>query len=209
MKAFREIMSWVIPILVGLLIAFGVRSVWFTMVKVDGSSMDPNLTNSERVFVFRTDKIKTETIHRGSVVVFDAYGEDPTATESKDYVKRVIGLPGDTVSAVDGVLKVNAKVVDQDYISESEQAATNNVNQVGNWSSLKQLGDRQGWTGKKTVKVPAGKYFVLGDHRTVSNDSRYWGFVDNDKVLGVVKVPFWGNDTKKQNINTAWKSYFE
>ena len=136
MKAFREIMSWVIPILVGLLIAFGVRSVWFTMVKVDGSSMDPNLTNSERVFVFRTDKIKTETIHRGSVVVFDAYGEDPTATESKDYVKRVIGLPGDTVSAVDGVLKVNGKVVDQDYISESEQAATNNVNRVGNWSSL-------------------------------------------------------------------------
>jgi signal peptidase I len=185
MKAFREILSWVIPILVGLLIAVGIRTYWFTMVKVDGSSMEPNLTSNERVFVFRTDKIETSKIHRGSVIVFDAYGEDPSATENKDYVKRVIGMPGDTVSAVDGVIKVNGKTVDQEYISEAEQKATN------------------------TIKVPAGKYFVLGDHRSVSNDSRYWGFVDDDKVLGVVKVPFWGNEVKRNNINSAWKSYFE
>lgn len=209
MKAFREILSWVIPILVGLLIAVGIRTYWFTMVKVDGSSMEPNLTSNERVFVFRTDKIETSKIHRGSVIVFDAYGEDPSATENKDYVKRVIGMPGDTVSAVDGVIKVNGKAVDQDYISESEQKATNTINDVDNWQSLAQLGNRQGWEGDKTIKVPAGKYFVLGDHRSVSNDSRYWGFVDDDKVLGVVKVPFWGSETKRDNINTAWKSYFE
>lgn len=209
MKAFREILSWVIPILVGLLIAVGIRTYWFTMVKVDGSSMEPNLTSNERVFVFRTDKIETSKIHRGSVIVFDAYGEDPSATENKDYVKRVIGMPGDTVSAVDGVIKVNGKAVNQDYISESEQKATNTINDVGNWQSLAQLGNRQGWEGDKTIKVPAGKYFVLGDHRSVSNDSRYWGFVDDDKVLGVVKVPFWGSETKRDNINTAWKSYFE
>lgn len=209
MKAFREILSWVIPILVGLLIAVGIRTYWFTMVKVDGSSMEPNLTSNERVFVFRTDKIETSKIHRGSVIVFDAYGEDPSATENKDYVKRVIGMPGDTVSAVDGVIKVNGKAVNQDYISESEQKATNTINDVDNWQSLAQLGNRQGWEGDKTIKVPAGKYFVLGDHRSVSNDSRYWGFVDDDKVLGVVKVPFWGSETKRDNINTAWKSYFE
>lgn len=209
MKAFREIMSWVIPILVGLLVAAGIRAYWFTMVKVDGSSMEPNLTSNERVFVFRTDKLETSKIHRGSVIVFDAHGEDPSATEKKDYVKRVIGMPGDTVSAVNGVIKVNGKTVNQDYISESEQTATNTINDVGNWNSLAQLGNRQGWEGDKTIKVPAGKYFVLGDHRSVSNDSRYWGFVDDDKVLGVVKVPFWGNETRRDNINTAWKSYFE
>ena len=108
-----------------------------------------------------------------------------------------------------GVIKVNGKAVDQDFIPESEQTATNTVNNVGNWSSLTELGDHMGWQREKTVKVPKGEYFVLGDHRTVSNDSRYWGFVNKDKVLGVVKVPFWGEATKRANINTQWKTYFE
>ena len=74
---------------------------------------------------------------------------------------------------------------------------------------MTELGDHMGWQRQKTVKVPKGQYFVLGDHRTVSNDSRYWGFVSEDKVLGVVKVPFWGNAEKKANINTQWKTFFE
>ena len=204
MKAFREIMSWVIPIAIGLIIALLIKSYWFTLVRVDGTSMEANLTNNSRVFVLKRDKV-----HRGSVVVFDAYGEDPEVDGHKDYVKRVIGMPGDTVSAVNGVIKVNGKVVDQDFIPESEQTATNTVNNVGNWSSLTELGDHMGWQRQKTVKVPKGQYFVLGDHRTVSNDSRYWGFVSEDKVLGVVKVPFWGNAEKKANINREWKTFFE
>jgi signal peptidase I len=204
MKAFREILSWVIPIAVGLLVALAIKQFWFTMVRVDGTSMEPNLTNNERVFVFKTAEIK-----RGSVVVFDAYGEDPQATTHKDYVKRVIGMPGDTVSAVNGVIKVNGKTIDQDYIPESEQTATNTVNNVGNWSSLKELGEHMNWDQTATVTVPKGKYFVLGDHRSVSNDSRYWGFVSKDKVLGVVKAGFWSDSEKKTNINSQWKNFYE
>ena len=57
MKAFREIMSWVIPIAIGLIIALLIKSYWFTLVRVDGTSMEPNLTNNERVFVLKPDKV--------------------------------------------------------------------------------------------------------------------------------------------------------
>lgn len=203
MRAFREVMSWVFPIAIGLIIALLIKTYWFTLVRVDGTSMEPNLVNNERVFVFKTEKI-----HRGSVIVFDAYGEDPSATSDKDYVKRVIGMPGDTVSAVNGVIKVNGKKINQNYISELEQTETNTINNVGNWNNLKELGTRQDWQRKIVTKVPKGEYFVLGDHRSVSNDSRYWGFVSKDKVLGVVKVPFWGSSERKTNINKEWKNFF-
>lgn len=204
MKAFREVLSWVIPIAIGLAIALLVRTYWFTLVRVDGTSMQPNLQNNERVFVFKPD-----TIHRGSVIVFDAFEQDPTATDHKDYVKRVIGMPGDTVSANNGVIKVNGKVVNQSFISGEQQRATNNVNNVGNWNSLEDLGNHMDWQRKVTVKVPAGEYFVLGDHRSVSNDSRYWGFVTKDSVMGVVKVPFWASSTTKQRINQQHNDFFE
>ncbi|GAK30187.1 possible signal peptidase I [Weissella oryzae SG25] len=203
MKALREIMSWVIPIVLGIAVALAIKTYWFRFVRIDGTSMEPNLKNNEWVMVYNNDKI-----HRGSVVVFDAYGQDPEATVNKDYVKRVIGLPGDTVSAENGVIKVNNKVVDQAYISKSEQEATNVVNNVGNWDNLMTLGNRMNWQRKVSVTVPQGEYFVLGDHRSVSNDSRYWGFVTKKSIMGVVKVPFWGSKSAQTNINDQYKNFF-
>jgi signal peptidase I, bacterial type len=203
MKALREIMSWIIPIVLGIAVAFAIKTYWFRFVRIDGTSMEPNLKNNEWVMVYNNDKIK-----RGSVIVFDAYGQDPEATAKKEYVKRVIGMPGDTVSAENGVIKVNNKVVDQSYIPDSEQKATNIVNNVGNWSSLAALGSKMDWQRKISVTVPKGQYFVLGDHRSVSNDSRYWGFVTKDSVMGVVKVPFWGSKSAQTNINDQSKNFF-
>ncbi|MDR3191055.1 MAG: signal peptidase I [Lactobacillaceae bacterium] len=205
MKNFKNIMSWVLPLFIGLVLAILIKTYWFTLVKVDGTSMDPNLTNNEQIFV-----VKQEAVHRGSVVVFDALGQDPSVNKHKDFVKRVIAIPGDTVSAKNGVVKVNGKRVDQSYISKAQQADTNAVNNIGNFASLAQLGEHMGWVKNATaVKVPAHKYFVMGDHRTVSNDSRYWGFVSDKVVIGVVKVPFWAPKTAQVNINDQWKDYFE
>lgn len=92
MKVFRQTMSWVIPIVIGLLIALLIKQFLFQIVRVDGPSMLPNLQNNERVFCLKTAKI-----HRGSVIVFDANGVDPQVATKTDYVKRVIGVPGDTV----------------------------------------------------------------------------------------------------------------
>ncbi|WP_057802595.1 signal peptidase I [Pediococcus stilesii] len=186
----RFLRDWVLPIIIGLLVAFLVKTYLFQVVKVDGSSMQPNLQDSERVIVWKPAEIK-----RMSVIVFDAHGEDPAATQSVDYVKRVIGIPGDTISYNDGKLYVNDKQVPQKFIDEEQRTSG-----TGNWT-LESIANKYGW-GKSPKKVPKDSYFVLGDHRSVSNDSRYWGFVKKSKVMGVVKVPFWSNNAKaKKNIN--------
>ena len=80
---------------------------------------------------------------------------------------------------------------------------------TGNWT-LKSISKQNNWVRNAgATKVPKGEYFVLGDNRTVSNDSRYWGFVPKKKVDGVVKVGFWSkNKTRKYNVNQFWKHYF-
>ncbi len=105
MKFIKEI---VIPVVIGLLLAFGLKTFILSPVRVDGRQMEPNLTNNERVWMFKQAKIK-----HLSVIVFRA--ADPEATAGTDYVKRVIGLPGDTVSFVNNKLYVNDKVVDKTY----------------------------------------------------------------------------------------------
>ncbi|ETO40521.1 Signal peptidase I [Fructilactobacillus florum 8D] len=211
MKTFKSIFSWIIPIVIGLAIALLIRQFVFTMARVDGPSMEPNLVNNERIIAWRQAKIK-----RNSVIVFNASGVDPDAaantsftkrilgTAGTDYVKRVVGMPGDTVAFQNGKILINGKVVDQGYISKTEQRkGTEYEAQPGNWD-LKSLSTN--WSKDNgAMKVPQGKYFVLGDHRSVSNDSRYWGFVPQDKVIGVVKTFPWST-TKQQRENVNDRS---
>lgn len=199
MKAFKELMSWIVPIAIGLLLALLIKQFAFQFVRVDGPSMQPNLQNNERVVCLKQAKI-----HRGSVVVFDANGVDPQVSVKTEYVKRVIGLPGDTVEAKNGNLYVNGKKVDQSYISKSERSSG-----TGTWT-LHSISQENSWVlHNGAYKVPKGEYFVLGDHRSVSNDSRYWGFVPKSKIVGVVKVDFWNRtQPAKNNINQQWKHFF-
>ncbi|BDZ31782.1 signal peptidase I [Lactiplantibacillus sp. WILCCON 0030] len=203
MKTFKNIMSWVLPIVIGLGLALLIKQFWFTMVRVDGTSMQPNLQNNERVVAFKTSKIKA-----GSVVVFNAYNVDPDQT-AKDavYVKRVIGMPGDSVRYTsNGKLYVNNKLVKQTYLKNSYQQTTgsymaNSHSKFTGWDLTSLSHDQDGWRTKVTTnKVPKGYYFVLGDHRSVSNDGRYWGFVPKNKMIGVVKAWPWQN--RKQYINS-------
>ena len=190
-SAFREVMSWVIPVAVGIIIALLLRQFVVTFARVDGPSMEPNLVNNERMVVWGQAKIK-----HLSVIVFDAHGVDPEATKpNTDYVKRVIGMPGDTVSSRNGNIYVNGKKIKQNFISKYQRTTG-----TGDWN-LKSLS--KSWPkNTNSVKVPKGEYFALGDHRSVSNDGRYWGFVPKNKVLGVAKTFFWEtNKTKRNNVN--------
>ncbi|CDI68269.1 Possible signal peptidase I [Limosilactobacillus fermentum L930BB] len=200
MKALRQTLSWLIPVAIGLIIALLVKQFAFQLVKVDGPSMQPNLQNNEWVVA-----VKTSKIHRGSVIVFDANGVDPQVSQTTDYVKRVIALPGDTVEAKNGYIYVNGKKTNQSYISKYQRTTG-----TGNWT-LASISEENNWMKNMgATKVPKGMYFVLGDHRSVSNDSRYWGFVPKNKIVGVVKVGFWSSSTKqhKYNVNQLWKHYF-
>ena len=184
LKAVKNILSWVIPILVGFLIAAVIKTFFVSVVKVDGTSMYPNLQNNERVLMLHKAKIK-----RDSVVVFDAYGVDrnnTSLTKDTKYVKRVIALPGDIVEYRDnGQLFVNGKFRSQGYIT-SQQQVDGTLKTAANLPKAKGVVLGTG----STFKVPKGKYFVLGDNRSVSNDSRYWDSFQERKFSASSKFRF-------------------
>ena len=179
------------PIITGLAIAAFIIMFVFQIVKVDGTSMYPNLQNNEHVIVWKLGKIRED-----SVIVFNAYGVDknnPNVQKNTKYVKRVIGMPGDTIEYKNnGDLYVNGKYQPQNYITK-QQRTTGTLNLLLPEAKGVTLG-----TGK-TFKVPDNAYFVLGDNRSDSNDSRYYGFVPKNRVVGVAKAPFWSKNHKLIN----------
>lgn len=189
----------VLPVVIGIILALLIKQYIFTFATTRGTSMEPNLEDGQWTAVFKTFKVK-----HLSTIVFDAYKLDPQASKGDSYVKRVIGLPGDTVSFKEnsGTIYVNGKKIKQNFISQDERTeGTQKENSVGDWN-LKSLS--KSWpTNKNSVKVPKGKYFVLGDHRSVSDDSRYWGFVPESHVTGVVKTLPWSQTKQRRtNINS-------
>ncbi|GLB46087.1 signal peptidase I [Philodulcilactobacillus myokoensis] len=196
--------NWVVPIAIGVIIALLCEQFLVTTADVDGDSMQPNLENREKLMVWRQAKIK-----HLSVVVFDAHGESPDASQPHTYyVKRVIGMPGDTVSFKNNQVYVNGKQINQNFISPYQRSTkgTGYINSISpqaisHWS-LPSLAVH--WNqDTQSIKVPKGKYFVMGDHRRVSFDSRYWGFVPKNKILGVAKTFAWStNQQKRHNVNS-------
>ena len=146
---------------------------------VDGNSMDPTLRNDQRVFVNKFvyfDPIvfksnlnlsfdSTLNPKRGDVVVFDP--PFPYDASGKQFVKRIIAIPGDTIENSSGIILVNGKPFGNDF------GATSEISEV-----------------PKTL-VPEGYYYVLGDNRNSSNDSRNFGFVPRTSIIGRVWVIYW------------------
>jgi len=158
-----EIKSWFRDIFVAFAIAIFIVIFVVQPVKVEGTSMQPHLVDQERIFVNRFIYRFTD-IRRGDVVVF-WYPRD----RSKSFIKRVLGLPGDEVEIRRGTVYVNGLRVREPYISPEFQ-------------------DRRSFN---KVAVPPGQYFVLGDHRNSSNDSRNWGFVAQDLIYGKAIFSYW------------------
>jgi signal peptidase I len=137
-------------------------------VKVEGTSMMPGLTDQERIFINKyTYKLGTGSIARGDLVVFH-YPQDP----SQSYIKRIVGLPGDYVEIVNGEVYVNGGKLAEPYVPAEYR-------------------DRVSWM--KQV-VPRDHYFVLGDHRSSSNDSRSWGYVPRAEIYGKAVFVYWPPD---------------
>ena len=135
-------------------------------VKVEGTSMMPSLDDQERIFINKF-VYRIEPIQRGDIVVF-RYPRDP----QKSFIKRVIGVAGDHVRIVDGHVLLNGKMLLEDYVPGMYQ-------------------DDRSYS---EVVVPPDSYFVLGDHRSLSNDSRDFGPVDSSYIYGKAVFGYWPVD---------------
>jgi signal peptidase I len=162
-KWFFETRYWLRDLILSVLLAFIVIVFLYQPVQVEGTSMLPHLENHERIFINKF-VYRFRPIARGDVVVF-RYPLD----QSKSYIKRVIGLPGDEVSIHDGHVLVNGKPLSEPYVSAGYL-------------------DEQSYA---PVRVEPNHYFVLGDHRSSSNDSRVWGTVDRQCIYGKAVLVYW------------------
>jgi signal peptidase I len=161
-------LHWVRDLLVSVVLAIIVILFLYQPVKVEGTSMMPSLVDQERIFINKfVYKFGLGEILRGDLVVF-YYPGDP----AKSYIKRVIGLPGDSVALEDGVVFVNGKRLDENYVPERYR-------------------DRQSFP---LVRVPPDNFYVLGDHRSSSNDSRTWGTVARQYIYGKAVFVYWPLD---------------
>ncbi|GCF95175.1 signal peptidase I [Enterococcus florum] len=157
--------SDIVFFIVAMLFVLLARTFIFTPVEVLGASMNPNLVDKERVFGLKIGQIK-----RLDVVSFDAPDEPEL-----DYIKRVIGLPGDTVEYKGDVLYVNGEEIAEPYLDEHKA----------------ELAEGQQLTEDFTYTVPEGSYFVMGDNRQNSKDSRTIGPIKKERIVANAKVIFW------------------
>jgi len=150
---------------VSVLIAVVVILFLYQPVRVEGTSMMPALVDQERIFINKfAYRFGISDINRGDTVVFWFPG-DP----SKSFIKRVIGVPGDKVQVTDGQVSVNQTLLDEPYVPEAYRDHVSTPPRV----------------------VPPGEYFVLGDHRSLSNDSRDFGPVDASYIYGKAVFGYW------------------
>lgn len=132
-----------------------------------------------RLPVLRTKIVPIGEPERGDVMVFK-YPKDGET----NYIKRVIGLPGDKISYHDKTLAINGKVIESDFVANLPPVELREENLEGVHHNILLNHTRRGLDGEGDWVVPQGHYFMMGDNRDNSNDSRYWGFVPEDLVVG-------------------------
>lgn len=158
-------LDWAKTLALCALIALALKAFVLQSYTVDGACMQPTLYTGQRVFIFKLAYLFSQP-QRGDIIVF-RYPLDP----SKDYVKRVIALPGETVAIRGGVVFVNGRRLDE-----------------GAWPVTR---DRARYPDYPERVVPEGELFVLGDNRPESEDSRVWGFVPLANVRGKAFLLYW------------------
>jgi len=162
----KEIRVWTRDLLIAIGLALVIIVFLYQPVKVEGTSMAPLLSDQERIFINKF-VYRFEPIQRGDVVVF-WYPLDHT----KSFIKRVVGLPGEKVEIRQGTLYVNDKVIPEPYVPPQYEDSSD-------------FGP---------VRVPKDSFFVLGDHRISSNDSRVFGPVSSQFIYGRAVFAYWPVD---------------
>lgn len=169
----KEGIEWIKAFAIGIIIFAFIRTFFFSNYVVEGESMMPTLQDGNKLVVNKIG-YQIGELHRFDVIVFHANKEE-------DYVKRIIGLPGDKLEYREDQLYVNGKKYKEPYLDKyREQAFGGRL--TGDFT-LSEL------TGTETV--PKDSLFVLGDNRLGSRDSREFGFISIDQVVGKVNLRYW------------------
>ena len=158
--------TWMRDLLFAVAISFLIITFLYQPVRVEGTSMMPELQDQERLFINKFE-YRFEPIHRDDVVVFH-YPLDP----SKSYIKRVIAVPGDNLYIDDGQVYVNGKALKEPYVP-------------------KRFRDERSYPD---IVLKRNQYFVMGDHRLISSDSRDFGPVNRRLIYGKASFVYWPTD---------------
>ena len=166
-KAKKEIREWIVSLAVAVVVVLIIRSFLFTIIRVDGPSMSDTLLDGDKLMVTVLD-MKLNGPDRFDVIIC-------RYPERKDqYVKRVVGLPGDTLEVKEGALYINGALIEEPFLSDARTVRFDKAsNSFG------------------PIVIPAGEYFVMGDNRDNSNDSRAVGMISEDMVIGKVRHIIW------------------
>jgi len=178
----KLLLEYLEALAVALVLAFVIRTFVVQAFKIPSGSMLDTLLIGDHLLVNKflygtripfTDKsiLPLENPQHGDVIVFE-FPEDT----SKDFIKRIIGVPGDVLEMKDKVVYRNGQKLDEPYVKHTDPGLQARRDNFG------------------PITVPPGKYFVMGDNRDESYDSRFWGFVDKDKIRGKAWVIYWSWD---------------
>ena len=184
-------------IVIAVILALFIRTFVVQAFKIPTASMEENLLIGDHLlvnkFVFAPTATPVErallpigTIKRGDVIVFK-YPEEP----ERDFIKRVIGLPRETVELRDKKVYINGNGLDEPYVHFLQPPGQNSeFHEITSFDVRERYGP---------VTVPADHYFVMGDNRDNSQDSRYWGFLPRDYVKGTALVIYWSYQAERED----------
>lgn len=166
-KAKKEIREWIVSLATAVIVVLLLRTFLFTIIRVDGPSMSDTLLDGDKLFVTIAD-MRADGPERFDVIICKY------PNRSDQYVKRVIGLPGDTISVKQGVLYVNGEAVEEPFLSDARTVRFD-----------------KGSNNFGPIEISEGEYFVMGDNRDNSNDSRNVGVITDEMVIGKVRYIIW------------------
>lgn len=172
----KEGLEWLKALGIGIIIFAFIRAFFFSNYEVEGESMMPTLQDGNKLVVNKIG-YQIGDLNRFDVIVFHA-------NENEDYVKRIVGLPGDKIEYKGDQLYINGKLIKEPFLDKYREK-TIGGRLTGDFT-LNEI------TGEDTV--PEGRLFVLGDNRLGSWDSRHFGFISVDQVVGKVNLRYWPLD---------------
>src|SRR5215472_11590710 len=176
-RRLRSLTGWAVTLLMASLLALGARAFVFQVFSIPSSSMEPTLDIGDRILVWKAF-FNWHDVHQGDIVVFHHPPRDHCPGPDTDLVKRVIALPGQTIYSAGSNIYVDGRRLREPYLPPREP-----------------LGPPiPAATSRAPFHVPPGEFYVMGDNRPISCDSRFWGPIKGTSVVGKAVVLFWHDD---------------